>query len=248
MCAGLWEGVWASGDAHLCPVHGKYLNMGLGLSDADTNKLSIYSWNLCSWACVVQTYTGRLLPGVINLWVRQTAEVLGVHLVGTIRVSCAGSLLVLSHTYCHTFFLPLLELHCFLSAYALQSRNSSPLKAQKFLEMVCGWNSSFVCLAVWIAEQLQIGCRKDFDPTAPCVGPAAVLEWTWMSSVPHLSLWQSVLRGLPDWSRMSFSVSLFLLLFTLALDFCVVRRNSYWKADSVTTEARLVWCLLFFFH
>jgi len=72
MCAGLWEGVWASGDAHLCPVHGKYLNMGLGLSDADTNKLSIYSWNLCSWACVVQTYTGRLLPGVINLWVRQT--------------------------------------------------------------------------------------------------------------------------------------------------------------------------------
>lgn len=116
MCAGLWEGVWASGDAHLCPVHGKYLNMGLGLSDADTNKLSIYSWNLCSWACVVQTYTGRLLPGVINLWVRQTAEVLGVHLVGTIRVSCAGSLLVLSHTYCHTLFLPLLKLHCFLSA------------------------------------------------------------------------------------------------------------------------------------
>lgn len=103
MCAGLWEGVWASGDAHLCPVHGKYLNMGLGLSDADTNKLSIYSWNLCSWACVVQTYTGRLLPGVINLWVRQTAEVLGVHLVGTIRVSCTGSLLVFSYLLPYPF-------------------------------------------------------------------------------------------------------------------------------------------------
>lgn len=162
MYAGLWEAAWASGDAHLCPVHCKYLNVGLDSSDADTNKLSIYSCNLCN-----QTYTGKLSPGVINLWVRQIAEVLGVHLVSHQSQLCRFSISAISNLLPYPFpsSTKAALLFVCVKLYSLETVVYWRLRSkQKFLETVCGWNSSFImCLAVWIVAQLQMRCRKDFD-------------------------------------------------------------------------------------
>lgn len=103
---------------------------------------------------------------------------------------------------------------------------------QKLLEMVCGWNSSFVlssmnCWTITDATERRILMA---NPTAPYVGPAAVLVCTWMSLVSPCSLWQSVLRGLPDWSRTPCSVALISLLFTFCFGFLCNKKKKLLKS------------------